>query len=84
MLVAGGRVLTGSLVDSSETSLVIVTDPLGDCEPLEVELADLDEPAIRLQSSPMPSGMVDMLTPDELCDLVLFVAARGSLDRVPR
>ncbi len=83
LLIAGGRVLTGSLIERTDDYVVIVTDPLGDCVPIKIDRLDLEEPPSELKSSPMPSGMADVLTASELRDLVMFVAARGRLDGWP-
>ncbi len=83
LLIVGGKVLTGSLIESADNYVVIVTDPLGDCEPMKIARDELEEPPSELKSSPMPNGMADGLTVAELRDLVMFVAARGQMDGWP-
>jgi putative heme-binding domain-containing protein len=71
-----GKVLTGRVVDESADRLVIQPDPLKP-ERVEVLKADLDS-RTPSKVSPMPAGLVDVLSRDEVLDLIAYLESTGN------
>jgi putative heme-binding domain-containing protein len=66
-----GDVLTGRVVDENERRLVVTTDLIGR---YRVEILKADIVSRRLSMiSPMPEGLVDSLTEDEIWDLIAYL-----------
>jgi len=70
-----GDDLTGRVVEENDQKLVLVTDPRKQTK-VEVMKADIDK---RLASkiSPMPEGLVNNLTQDEILDLIAYLESGG-------
>lgn len=63
-----GRVLAGVVTDARERSVTLVT-------PTDRVVLDRDdvESVVQSEASPMPEGLLDPLTPDEIRDLVAYL-----------
>lgn len=74
-----GRVLVGRIVtggDYRATELRLLTDPLRPAEFIEIDKSDIEmhQPS---NQSPMPVGLLDSLTPDEIRDLLAYLDRAG-------
>ena len=71
------EVIVGTIQEENDKELVIRPSPLADTE--TVAKADI---AIRRPSkiSPMPQGLLDVLTEDEIFDLLAYVRSAGDPD----
>jgi putative heme-binding domain-containing protein len=67
-----GRVLTGKLKDISGNTLVLMTDPLAPADLLMVARDGIEEVAWS-GSSPMPQGLLDTFTKQDILDLLEFL-----------
>lgn len=75
---AADQVIVGRVVDETPDKIVIQSNPLAP-DRVEVRRADVVErkPA---KLSPMPDHLVDVLTADEVLDLIAFLEAAGNKD----
>lgn len=64
-----GTVLTGLVRGETATDIELVGP---DLKPVRVSLADIDERRTA-DTSLMPAGLVDALSPDEFADLIAFL-----------
>jgi putative heme-binding domain-containing protein len=74
-----GRVFVGRLIESSDyraTKLKVATDPLRPDQATEVVKKDIVSHE-KVPTSPMPSGLLNTLTKDEIRDLLTFVESGG-------
>ncbi|MCA9131973.1 MAG: c-type cytochrome [Planctomycetales bacterium] len=70
-----GQVLTGRPVGVSATVITLQTDPLR-AETVPMARQEIVESAPS-QASPMPSGLANVLTQDEILDLIAYLKAGG-------
>jgi putative heme-binding domain-containing protein len=71
-----GDAVTGRLVRESDSEVVIETDPLARSE-RTVARAEVDE--VRASKlSPMPEGLLNILTREEILDLLAFLESNGN------
>jgi putative heme-binding domain-containing protein len=71
-----GKNITGRVVDETADKLMIQPDPL---EPARVEIRKNDlESRKPSKVSPMPTNLIDVLTEDEILDLLAFLESGGS------
>ena len=73
-----GEEVTGRLIEESEKSLVLITNPLTG-EKTEIRKKDVRERQISNISS-MPEGLANILTKEELLDLLAYIEASGQKD----
>jgi putative heme-binding domain-containing protein len=72
---ASGKTVTGRVVDDSKDSISVQPDPLS---PERVVLMKDDiESRTPSKVSPMPANLADVLTPDEILDLIAYMQASG-------
>jgi putative heme-binding domain-containing protein len=70
-----GDDVTGRIVSEDDKKIVVVTDPL---HGTKVEIAkDNIEKRVASKISPMPEGLVNNLTKDEIYDLIAYVESGG-------
>ena len=71
-----GETVSGRITDENAERLVIMPNPLSAETLAEVRMADI---ASRTQSkiSPMPTGLVNNLTAEEILDLLAYIEASG-------
>jgi len=70
-LISDGRIVTGRMVGVSKTQLTIEVDPLsGRTEAIDRDEIEASLPVTR---SPMPDGLLDTLTRDEILDLIALL-----------
>jgi putative heme-binding domain-containing protein len=70
-----GDVLLGRVVDENERQVVVMTDLIGR---YRVEILKADVKSRRLSKiSPMPEGLVDALTEEEIWDLIAYLESAG-------
>ena len=67
--------MTGRLVDESPSKIALQPDPLSS-ERIEVAVKDIDSRSAS-KISPMPANLVDVLTTDEILDLIAYLEASG-------
>ena len=77
LLVVEGKPITGLVTEQTDDYLIMIADPLHDCTPRRVERDQLDDEPELLTTSAMPAGMVNVLSQDELLDLLAYVEAKG-------
>ncbi len=71
----GGDAVTGRLVDEDDTNIVLITNPfIGDRTEVPKAAVERRE---RSPISPMPPGLVNILTKEEILDLVAYLQAGG-------
>jgi putative heme-binding domain-containing protein len=76
-----GRILIGRIVQSGDfrsPSLRVVSDPLRPDQFTEVVKRDIETHS-TVPTSPMPAGLLDTLTKDEIADLLAFIESGGSM-----
>ena len=71
-----GEDVTGRIVEESDTRLVLVTNPLTG-EKVELNKADV-KGRTPSKLSPMPEGLLNILTRDEILDLIAYVESAGN------
>ena len=70
-----GDVLAGRVVDENERRLIVMTDLIGR---YRVEILKADVKSRRLSKiSPMPEGLLDSLTEDEIWDMIAYLESGG-------
>ncbi|WP_040549828.1 c-type cytochrome [Pedosphaera parvula] len=70
-----GDDVTGRIIEENDTKIVVVTNPLTQTK-VEVLKADIQKrDASKL--SPMPEGLVNILTRDEILDLLAYIESGG-------
>ncbi len=74
-----GRVVTGLVVEESDSELKVLENPLAKTEPLVLRKSDIAERQ-KSPNSIMPRGLLDTLSHEEILDLVAYIAARGAQD----
>lgn len=70
-----GKTVTGRLVDETPGKIIIQPDPLSG-ERTEIAVKDIDSRSAS-KISPMPANLVDVLTADEIFDLIAYLEASG-------
>ncbi len=71
-----GKLVTGRLMDQTADTIVIQPDPLS---PERVAVRREDVEAVRPSKvSPMPEHLVDVLTADEVLDLIAYLESAGN------
>src|SRR5262249_45768442 len=70
-----GDDVTGRLIEETGTKLVLVPNQLTG-EKVEVKKSDVQSRAAS-KPSPMPEGLINVLTKDEILDLIAFVESGG-------
>jgi putative heme-binding domain-containing protein len=71
-----GKVITGRIVNETDSLLVIATDPLDPSKTVEVKKSDVDE-TVPSKVSPMPAALLDRLNEGEVLDLLAYLMSRG-------
>ena len=75
IITADGEVLTGRIVNETDTHLMIRTDPFAR-EPVTVAKSDVEEKQPS-PTSEMPQGQINVLTKDEVLDLIAYLRSAG-------
>ncbi len=70
-----GKTVTGRLVDESPAKIVIQPDPHSG-DRIEIAVKDIDSRSAS-KVSPMPANLADVLTADEILDLMAYLEASG-------
>ena len=70
-----GKTVTGRLVDETAGKIVLQPDPLSG-ERIEITLKEIESRSAS-KVSPMPANLVDVLTADEILDLIAYLEASG-------
>ncbi|MEQ9407457.1 MAG: c-type cytochrome [Fuerstiella sp.] len=79
VVLANGRVVTGRVINRDDNSIMMTTVHNGQVSPTEIPTADveLDDEGkpfvIDSRNSPMPTGIDQLLTTDEMDDLIAFL-----------
>lgn len=72
---ASGKTVTGRVVDDTKDEIAVQSDPLSP-ERVVLKKDDL-ESRTPSKVSPMPANLADVLTPDEILDLIAYMQASG-------
>ncbi|HIA18857.1 MAG TPA: c-type cytochrome [Planctomycetaceae bacterium] len=75
-VMTNGKTIVGRPIAVNKNQIVVETNPLTE-ETAIVERAKIEE-AIRSRTSPMPSGLVDILTRRQILDLLAYLQAGGN------
>jgi putative heme-binding domain-containing protein len=75
-LLDSGRILTGTIVEETDSEFKVLVDPLAMREPLVINKDEVEEQS-RSTVSIMPAGLLNKLTEEEIVDLVAYVFAGG-------
>ncbi|HEV3343256.1 MAG TPA: hypothetical protein VG125_22990 [Pirellulales bacterium] len=80
---SSGQIVTGRITGDDGRSLTVATNPL---EPAQVVKIEQSEIVARTSSllSPMPSGLLNTLTKDEILDLLAYLVADGNESRIQK
>ncbi len=70
-----GKTFIGRLVDETPAKIVLQPDPLSG-ERIEIAVKDIDARSVS-KVSPMPANLADVLTADEILDLIAYLEASG-------
>jgi putative heme-binding domain-containing protein len=70
-----GKTVTGRVVDDTPGKIVLQPDPLSG-ERIEIAVKDIDSRSAS-KVSPMPANLVDVLTAEEILDLIAYLEASG-------
>jgi putative heme-binding domain-containing protein len=70
-----GKTVTGRLVDETPGKIVLQPDPLSG-ERIEIAVKNIDSRSVS-KVSPMPANLADVLTADEVLDLIAYLEASG-------
>lgn len=73
-----GDDVTGRLVEETDTKLVLVPDQISGAK-VEVKKSDIASRAAA-KLSPMPAGLVNILTKDDILDLLAYIESAGKKD----
>jgi putative heme-binding domain-containing protein len=73
-----GDEVTGRIVEENDDKVVVATNPLSDAK-VEVKKADIEK-RVPSAVSPMPEGLVNNLTQDEILDLLAYLESGGKAD----
>ena len=77
-----GDDVTGRIVDEDDKKIVVVTDPIKQTK-VEVPKADIEK-RVASKISPMPEGLVNSLTKDEIFDLIaVTLESAGGKESAP-
>ena len=72
---ADGDVVAGRLVQEDDQKLALLTDPI---HPNKLEIPKSDVVSRRASKiSPMPDGLANVLTEDEIWDLIAYLESGG-------
>jgi putative heme-binding domain-containing protein len=75
LTIKDGDVVAGRLIEANDQSLVLMTDPI---HPNKVEFRTADVLSRRPSKiSPMPEGLVNSFTEDEIWDLIAYMESSG-------
>ena len=70
-----GDNVTGRIVDENDQRIVVMTDPIKQTK-VEVPKADIEK-RVASKISPMPEGLVNNLTKDQIMDLIAYLESGG-------
>lgn len=74
---ASGKVLTGIVVEETESEIKLVENPLLKAAPLVIDKGEIVERA-KSKTSIMPAGLLSKLSHNEILDLIAYVVAKGN------
>ncbi|MCY2963868.1 MAG: c-type cytochrome [Planctomycetota bacterium] len=74
-----GKVITGRLVGGDDKSLLLAPDALAPRTTTRIAKDEIESQSVS-NTSPMPAGLLDSFTPDEIRDLLAYLRAGGSRD----
>jgi putative heme-binding domain-containing protein len=75
-LLESGLVVTGMIVETTQDEVRVMIDPLAKGEPTVIKKSQIEHQSVS-EISPMPTGLLNRLTHEEILDLVAFVYAGG-------
>jgi hypothetical protein len=78
IMTTSGKILDGRVLEENAERLVLQPNPLQP-EKLEVKKANIDKRAPS-KVSPMPQGLVNNFTKDEILDLLAYIESAGKKD----
>ena len=71
-----GEDVTGRITDENDKRIVVVPNPLEPESRVEIKKADIAK-RVPSKLSPMPQGLVNGLTRDEILDLIAYLESSG-------
>jgi putative heme-binding domain-containing protein len=79
LVLLSGKVLTGRIVGGDESSWLVATNAQSPFETIKVDIAEI-ESQTPSETSPMPEGLLDTFSADEILDLVAYLESDGRAD----
>lgn len=76
-LLDSGKVVTGTIVDQTDSQVRVLIDPLAMREPIVIEKDEIEQQA-ESNVSIMPAGLLNKLTEEEVIDLVIYVFTKAN------
>jgi putative heme-binding domain-containing protein len=76
IVLTSDKVITAMIVETKDGVVKVIENPLASTKPLEIKETDIAEKK-KAATSPMPKGLLDKLTRDEILDLVAYVWGRA-------
>ncbi len=74
-----GKIVRGSVVKETQSEVHLVENPLVECEPTVLRRDEIDwQETVRSETSPMPDGLLNTLTEDEVVALLAYLLHGGS------
>jgi putative heme-binding domain-containing protein len=74
---SSGKVVTGMILREGGGEVQVIENPLASTKPQVLKVGEIDKREAS-KVSPMPKGLLDKLTREEILDLLAFVAAGGN------
>lgn len=80
-VLTNGKIVTGRPVGVSKTTITVETDPIRQTT-VPVAREEIEE-SILSKTSPMPANLIDVLTQEEILDLLAYLKAGGDPQATP-
>jgi putative heme-binding domain-containing protein len=71
---ASGKQVTGMILGETKTLVKLIENPLAATKPLEIKAANITS-RTKSPTSPMPKGLLDKMTREEILDLLAYVVS---------
>lgn len=76
-LLDSGKVVTGTIVEQTDSQVKVLVDPLAMRDPMVIEKDEIEQ-QVESTVSIMPAGLFNKLTEEEVVDLIVYVFAKAN------
>jgi putative heme-binding domain-containing protein len=76
-LLDSGKVVTGTIVEQTDSQVKVLVDPLAMRDPMVIEKDEIEQ-QVESTVSIMPAGLLNKLTEEEVVDLIVYVFAKAN------